>query len=157
MVRSWGWGNTENKFTCLLGIPFYGPGHFGEGELWDIGFQFFQGHVGGNLQWICEPSFYIWMGPCLTVPFVGCNFRFFSFQLPPPLFLKPERYQQSSKSSSFEFNKSQIPTAGSDPKSFARAFSSGGTPADSVFSRNVILGMGSLKMSVKVYFLFSFL
>lgn len=44
-------GYTENKLTCLLGIVFCWPGHFGEEEPWHICFQFFfQCHFGGNLQ-----------------------------------------------------------------------------------------------------------
>ena len=69
------------------------------------------------------------------------------FSFFPPFFLKPERYQQSSKSGGFELSKSQISTTGTDPKSCVHAFSPG-TQAEHVFSRNVSLGVESLKMSV---------
>lgn len=84
------------------------------------------------------------MSPGPPIPVVGCNL---SFKLFPSSFLKPERHQQSLKSSGFELNKSQIPVAGTEPESYAHAFSPG-TPAENVFSRNASLGVLSLKMSV---------
>lgn len=92
-------------------------------------------------------SFFIWTGPSPAIPFIGRNVIFFSFSFVPPFFLKPEGYHQSSKSSGIGLGKSQMPTAGTDPRSCAHAFFPG-TQAENVFSRNVSLGVESLKMSV---------
>lgn len=154
-----GWGGarhkvgvevTETKLTCL---PFYRPVRFEKEAFWDIFFfQFlFLRHFGKFPVNPWGKSFCVQMGPAPAVPFVGRNFSFFSFQLHLLLILKLERYQQSSKSSGFELNRSQIPAAGSDPKSWARAFPAG-TAAENVFSRNVSLGLESLKMSVESAF-----
>lgn len=103
---------------------------------------------GENLQLICERRVSLFAQVQVLQVFLFVTLFSLGFIFFPPFLLKPERYQQqSSKSGDFEFSKSQISTVGTDPKSCAQAFSPG-TQAEHVFSRNVSLGVESLKMSV---------
>lgn len=136
--------SARNPFRLfLLAWPVCG------GRAVGICFQFFfLFRFSGNCQWVWKGRVSL-SGQVQVLQFLLLAVMLFSlvFSFVPPFFLKPEGYHQSSKSSGIGLGKSQMPTAGTDPRSCAHAFFPG-TQAENVFSRNVSLGVESLKMSV---------